>query len=196
MVLYRSAAAFLLAGKIAPASASSRLFDGDEGNPIYPNSTLFMMEQVNLPDSELLKSRNVASGWVKKDQELYKTEFHTLIRSGDEVGDAVFGRNVDQDMNTIYGYPMDDEGSELAFNEPTDVFAISNNPDYISMLKNDAPDRISDYVMFTHFENPRPGVVYRIDVDLNDDCTLEVKGTEPVGKYLPCLVCCACMLQP
>jgi hypothetical protein len=182
MVVYRSAAAFLLAGTIASASAISRLFDGDQGEPIYSNGTVFMMEQVNLPESELLKSRNVGSGWVKKDQEMYKTQFHTLIRSGDEVGDAVFGRNVDQDMNTIYGYPMDEEAQELPFQEPTDVISISNNPDYTSMLKNDASDRISDYVMFTHFENPRPSVVYRLDVDLKDDCSLEVKGMEPVGK--------------
>ena len=83
-------------------------------------------------------------------------------------------------METFKAYPYDDEGGEIPFTDPIDQVSVSHNPDFTSMLKNEAADRVSDYVMFTHFENPRPGVLYRMDVDLVDDCTLQVKSIEPV----------------
>jgi hypothetical protein len=104
----------------------------------------------------------------------------------------VFGRGVDQNMGTFFAYPYDDEGQEIAFAEPTDEISVSQNPDFTSMLVNGAESRESDYVMFTHFENPRPGVLYRTNVDLTDDCSLEVKSIEPVdisewgGLWIPC----------
>ena len=92
----------------------------------------------------------------------------------------VFGRSVDQNMGTMMAYPLDEEGSEIAFTEPTDQVMVSQNPDFTSMLKNTAEGRESDYVMFTHFENPRPSVIYRLNVDLANDCSVVVKSIEPV----------------
>jgi hypothetical protein len=96
------------------------------------------------------------------------------------VDKQVFGRNVDQNMDTFKAYPFDDEGGEIPFTDPIDQVSVSHNPDFTSMLKNEAADRLSDYVMLTHFESPRPGVLYRMDVDLADDCTVQVKSIEPV----------------
>ena len=83
-------------------------------------------------------------------------------------------------MGTIMAYPQDGEGFEIAFTEPTSQIKVSQNPDFTSMLKNDAEGRESDYVMFTHFENPRPSVIYRLNVDLDNDCSVVVKSIEPV----------------
>ncbi len=95
-------------------------------------------------------------------------------------------------MGTFFAYPFDDEGQEIPFTDPTDQASVSQNPDYTSMLKNTAENRDSDYVMFTHFENPRPSVLYRLNVDLNEDCSVQVKSIEPVdfsewgGIWTPC----------
>lgn len=78
------------------------------------------------------------------------------------------------------GYPQDGNGFELAFTEPTSQIKVSQSPDFTSMIKNDAEGRESDYVMFTHFENPRPSVIYRLNVDLANDCSVQVKSIEPV----------------
>ena len=83
-------------------------------------------------------------------------------------------------MGTIMAYPQDEEGFEIAFTEPTSQIKVSQNPDFTSMLKNTAEGRESDYVMFTHFENPRPSVIYRLNVDLANDCSVVVKSIEPV----------------
>ena len=83
-------------------------------------------------------------------------------------------------MGTIMAYPQDEEGFEIAFTEPTSQVKVSQNPDFTSMLKNTAEGRESDYVMFTHFENPRPSVIYRLNVDLANDCRVVVKSIEPV----------------
>jgi hypothetical protein len=92
----------------------------------------------------------------------------------------VFGRSVDQNMGTMMTYPLDEEGSEIAFTEPTDQVMVSQNPDFTSMLINTAEGRESDYVMFTHFESPKPSVIYRLNVDLDNDCSVVVKSIEPV----------------
>ena len=64
-----------------------------EGTPIYPNSTAFMMQQVNLPDSQALQSANIASTWINKGGEIISnTGFITLIRTTDEVGNEVSTR--------------------------------------------------------------------------------------------------------
>eukprot|EP00804_Cyclotella_cryptica_P027004 CCRYP_016667-RA/>CCRYP_016667-RA protein AED:0.00 eAED:0.00 QI:424/1/1/1/1/0.5/2/0/177 len=66
-----------------------------QGTPIYPNSTSFMMDHVNLPDTEALKSANIASTWINMGGEIMSNiGFVTLIRTNDEIGDEVFGRNV------------------------------------------------------------------------------------------------------
>ena len=101
----------------------------------------------------------------------------------------IFGRNVDQNMNPFFSYPEDEGGYELPFTEPTDQPRVSYEPDFTSMLKNTAEGRESDYVMFTHFERP-PSVIYRLNVDLANDCSVQVKSIEPVdasewgGAYL------------
>ena len=83
-------------------------------------------------------------------------------------------------MGTMMAYPLDEEGSEIAFTEPTDQVMVSQNPDFTSMLINTAEGRESDYVMFTHFESPKPSVIYRLNVDLDKDCSVVVKSIEPV----------------
>ena len=163
-----------------------------DGNPIY-NSTHFSMHQVHIPRTEAMESENIGSSWVKIGDIKYNTGFVTILRTNDEVGDQVFGRSVDQNMGTIMAYPQDEDGFELAFAEPTSEIKVSQNPDFTSMLKNDAEGRESDYVMFTHFENPRPSVIYRLNVDLANDCSIQVKSIEPVdasefgGAYPYCL---------
>ena len=93
----------------------------------------------------------------------------------------------------MMAYPLDEEGSEIAFTEPTDQVMVSQNPDFTSMLINTAEGRESDYVMFTHFESPKPSVIYRLNVDLDNDCSVVVKSIEPVdasefgGAYPYCL---------
>ena len=82
-------------------------------------------------------------------------------------------------MSPFFSYPEDEGGYELPFSEPTDQPRVSYEPDFTSMLKNDAEGRESDYVMFTHFERP-PSVVYRLNVDLDNDCSVVVKSIEPV----------------
>ena len=83
-------------------------------------------------------------------------------------------------MSPFFSYPQDEDGFELPFTEPTSEIKVSQNPDFTSMLKNTAEGRESDYVMFTHFENPRPSVIYRLNVDLANDCRVVVKSIEPV----------------
>ena len=92
-------------------------------------------------------------------------------------------------MSPFFSYPQDEDGFELPFTEPTSEIKVSQNPDFTSMLKNTAEGRESDYVMFTHFERP-PSVIYRLNVDLANDCSVQVKSIEPVdasdwgGAYL------------
>ena len=61
----------------------------DNGTPIYPNSTAFYMEQVNVPADEARLSANMGSESIFIGGQRFETGFVSLMRTGDEIGGEV-----------------------------------------------------------------------------------------------------------
>lgn len=134
---------------------------------------------------------NVATSTITLNDVAYTTQYHDILRSGDEVDGVVFGAVLNKKMETIFAYPMDSSYNELPEgSEPGDVPLISNVPDFTSLIKTNGSD--SEFAMFAHFETPLPASIYRINVDFDDTCMLEVNTLEFVdfsaweGLWEPC----------
>jgi uncharacterized protein len=134
---------------------------------------------------------NVATSSITLNDKVYTTEYHDILRSGDEVNGVVFGAVLDKSMAPIMAYPMDSNYVEIPVgNEPTDVPLISNVPDFTSLIN--TTGNASNFAMFAHFETPLPASIYRINVDFDESCMLEVNTLEFVdfsaweGLWEPC----------
>jgi secreted PhoX family phosphatase len=102
---------------------------------------------VKVPETDAEKSSILASNSVKIDDETYKIGYHTILRSGDKVGDGIFGQIVDFEANPI----LSQDGS----------IRISNNAEFSSLLPIG-----NKLFMVSHFET-RPGAMYI--TELNQD---------------------------
>ncbi len=102
---------------------------------------------VKVPETDAEKSSILASNSVKIDDETYKIGYHTILRSGDKVGEGIFGQIVDFEANPI----LSQDGSTR----------ISNNAEFSSLLPIG-----NKLFMVSHFET-RPGAMYI--TELNQD---------------------------
>jgi len=74
----------------------------DDGTPIYPNSTAFYMEKVNVPATESLQSANMGSESVFIGGQRFETGFVSLMRTGDEIGGEVSSLSFHQPSSYMY----------------------------------------------------------------------------------------------
>ncbi len=102
---------------------------------------------VKVPETDAEKSSILVSKSVKINDETYKIGYHTILRSGDKIGDGIFGQIVDFEANPI----LSEDGSPK----------ISNNAEFSSLLPIG-----NKLFMVSHFET-RPGAMYI--TELNQD---------------------------
>ncbi len=102
---------------------------------------------VKVPETDAEKSSILASNSVKINDETYKIGYHTILRSGDKVGDRIFGQLIDSNGNPI----LAEDGS----------VKISNNNDFASLLPIG-----NKLFMVSHFES-RPGAIYITELNQN-----------------------------
>jgi secreted PhoX family phosphatase len=128
---------------------------------------------VDAPADDAAKRVVMASETVTIDGSTYDIGFHTLARSGDKIGDGVFGQIVDKDGNPVMGENGEPE--------------ISNDNDFTSLLP--VGDKI---FMVNHFES-RPGAMYVSEVSQDAETgELSLVSTNPVdfsawgGLWVPC----------
>ncbi len=98
--------------------------------------------------------------------------YHVLARSGDRIGDGVWGALTDQNGNVV----KEIDGSD----------AISDSPDFSSLI----PANGKLY-QISHFEN-RPGAMYISEASQDADGNLTLTATRPIdfsafgGLWVPC----------
>jgi secreted PhoX family phosphatase len=95
---------------------------------------------VKVPETDAEKSSILASESVKINDEIHQIGFHTILRSGDKLGDKIFGQLVDFEGNPI----LSEDGTSR----------ISNNAEFSSLLTIG-----NKLFMVSHFET-RPGAMY------------------------------------
>ena len=76
----------------------------DDGTPIYPNSTAFYMEKVNVPATESLQSANKGTESVFIAGQRFETGFITLMRTGHEIRGEVSKMNHHLTTNVMPTY--------------------------------------------------------------------------------------------
>ncbi|SIS57449.1 PhoX family protein [Phaeovulum vinaykumarii] len=114
----------------------------------------------------------LASSSVTVDGKEYPIGYTVLERSGDKLGEGVFGALIDREGNVVKSA----DGSEH----------ISVDADFNSLLK--VGDKIFSV---THFES-RPGAMYVTELERAEDGTLSAVSTKPVdfsaygGLWVPC----------
>ena len=154
------------------------------------DTTFNRFGQVHVPSSNLEKHNNIGTSKIIIGNASYATSFVTLIRSGDVVNGVTFGQNFDQNMTPMFAYPTSG-GYEMPLETPTNETLVSNNPDFTSFIPAGV-NSPTPWAMFVHFESPRPGITYRINVALNSNCELEVDSIEANdwsdwgGLWIPC----------
>ncbi len=102
---------------------------------------------VPVPTTDQQKRSILASDTIKVDGKEYKIGYHTIARSGQRIGDGIFGMIYDKEGNPVYNK----DGS----------VKISNSNDFASLIKKG--DKL---FMISHFET-RPAAVYI--TELNQD---------------------------
>jgi uncharacterized protein len=110
----------------------------------YLNTIQF--SAVNVPETDAEKSAIFASNAVTLNGEIeQEIGFHTILRSGTEVGDGIFGQLIDSNGNPLFG----EDGQPQ----------ISNDNDFASLLP--VGEKL---FMVSHFES-RPGAMYITELD-------------------------------
>lgn len=128
--------------------------------------------EVPFAADDAAKRQVLASDKIVIDGQEYAIGYNILARSGDKIGDHVFGALVDQDGNVV----TSEDGSEH----------ISVDADFTSLLP--VGDKI---YAITHFES-RPGAMYLTELSQAEDGTLSAVSTKPVafkdvgGLWVPC----------
>ena len=118
------------------------------------------------------KRAAIASDSVTIDGQKVPIGYHVLARSGDKIGDTVYGTLVDKDGNPV--------------KSPDGSVHISVDADFSSLLPVG-----SKLFNVTHFES-RPGAMYLSELEQADDGTLKIKSTKPIdfaafgGLWVPC----------
>lgn len=143
-------------------------------------ASAFKVEEVSVPMIEDDRHDNIGTTAITVGETTYETSYNVILRSGDKVGDAVFGAVLDENGNQIFAYPMDDGYVEIPVgNEPNETIPlISNIPDFTSLIATPQEGAPSEFAMFAHFETPLPATIYRINVDFATNCTVKEESLE------------------
>ncbi|MFI0395424.1 PhoX family protein [Paracoccus jiaweipingae] len=118
------------------------------------------------------KRQVLASDKVTVDGKDYPIAYHVLARTGDKLGDGVFGALIDRDGKVV----TSEDGSEH----------LSVDADFTSLIRKG--DKL--YAV-THFES-RPGAIYVTELTQDGDGKLTATKTSPVdfaqqgGLWVPC----------
>ncbi len=125
---------------------------------------------VAAPTDDAAKRAVTVSESATMDGVTTKLAYHTLFRSGDKVGDAVFGQVFDKD------------GTPVSVSED----GYSTNPDYTSLIP--VGGKIFS---LTHFEN-LPGTMYLSELQMDSEGNMKPVSTRPLdfsalgGFWDPC----------
>ncbi len=155
---YNGFRATTLAATLATAAAISL---ATLGQPAAAAGKSLTFEPIAFPMSVAEKSNFIASASVTIDGKSYAIGYHTLLKPGDKLGDAVFGQLVD-----INGKPMvNKDGSPN----------ICDKPDFMSLIQTDGK-----IFMISQFEC-RPAAMYLTELS-QDAATgaLTAVSTRPI----------------
>lgn len=128
--------------------------------------------EISVPTTDTEKKEVRASQSVKVDGKEYKIGFNTIMRSGDKVGDGIFGALYDADGKII----TTKDGSPR----------ISNDNDFSSLLTYN-----NKIFMVSHFET-RPAAMYVTELSQDKDGKLTAVNTKSIdfkefnGLWVPC----------
>lgn len=136
--------------------------DNDDRSELADLPHILEFQEVKVPETEdekrtILASSEVTVGKIKE----YGIGYHTILRSGDQVGGNTFGLLMDTNGNPI----MNQDGTQR----------ISNANDFTSLLP--VGDKL---FMVSHFED-RPGAMYLTELDQNENNgVLTAISTRPI----------------
>jgi secreted PhoX family phosphatase len=139
---------------------------------LKPQTHTIKFGEVPVPMSDKEKRAVLASKYIEVDGEKTKTRYRTIIKSGDKIGDNVYGQIFDKDGKPIVAK----DGSEM----------ISHKTDFASLLP--VGDKL---FMVTHFESS-PGAMYLSELKQYKNGELKVKSTKNIdfskvgGLWVPC----------
>ncbi len=129
-------------------------------------------QEVSVPNSEMEKREIRASSEMTLDGKTHKISFNTILRSGEKVGDGVYGMIFDSKGQPIYS----DDGA----------IKVSNSNDFASLLP------IGDKLfMVSQFET-RPAAMYLTELQQDKDGKLKAISTKNIdfsafnGLWVPC----------
>lgn len=132
----------------------------------------------------------IASSYATLDGKGYHIGWNKIIRTGE----TVRLQGVEDYSKWPYGGVVTQSGTPVyTFNEttgaPTDIWDISAHPDFSSYLTPEGTDSI---FMITHFESPRPAVMYSVELSQDELCGLHPERLNFVdwssfgGLWVPC----------
>jgi len=153
-------------------TACSSTSQNTVNNEMKPLKHSITFSEVSVPKSNLEKRKVRASSNVTIDGVKHKIGYNTILRSGDKVGNGVFGQLFDNKGNPIVGK----DGS----------LKVSNNSDFSSLLP------IGDKLfMVSQFET-RPAAMYVTELEKTEDGHLKAINTQNIdmsdinGLWVPC----------
>jgi len=143
----------------------------NQPNPVTQKHTI-SFEEVSVPVTDKEKREVRASKSITIDGATHPIGFHTILRSGQEIGDGTFG--------LLY----DNQGNPLR--NPDGSLKISNSNDFTSLIP--VEDKI---FMINHFES-RPAAMYITEVEQDKKGNLKAINTKNIdfsqfnGLWVPC----------
>jgi secreted PhoX family phosphatase len=156
---------------------STILFSGCASNQVQktqfvPQKHSIKFSEVKVPSSEYEKRKILATPSVTVDGKTQKIGYNTILRSGDQVGEGVFGQLFDSKGNPIIA----EDGSPK----------ISNSNDFSSLIPVG-----NKLFMVSQFET-RPAAMYITELEQTKDGHLKAVNTKNInlshlnGLWVPC----------
>jgi len=139
---------------------------------LKPQTHTIKFSEVKVPTKEYEKRKITASPSVTVDGKEYKIGYNAILRSGDQVGEGVFGQIFDSQGNPVVGK----DGSPF----------ISNSNDFSSLLP--VGDKL---FMVSQFET-RPAAMYITELEQTENGHLKAINTKNIdlshlnGLWVPC----------
>lgn len=137
-----------------------------------PQSHTIEFEEVSVPTREDDKKRVRASSFVTIDGKKYNIGFHTILRSGDKIGNGIFGMIFDNKGQALYSK----NGS----------VRVSNSNDFSSLISVG-----NKLFMLSQFET-RPAAMYLTELEQTANGHLKAVNTKNIdfssvkGLWVPC----------
>ncbi|RXJ65836.1 alkaline phosphatase [Halarcobacter ebronensis] len=137
-----------------------------------PQSHQIEFSEVKVPEKEYEKRKIMASSSISVDGKKHKIGYNTILRSGDQVGEGVFGQLFDSKGEPLVG----EDGAPK----------ISNSNDFSSLIP--VGDKL---FMISQFET-RPAAIYITELEQTEDGQLKALNTKNInlshinGVWVPC----------